>query len=57
MTLSCLLTYFGCIILQAIVNIFVYVPAILVALYLYERFIKNNDEVILLAHIRKLQFV
>ena len=57
MTLSFILTYFGSIILQAIVNIFVYVPAILVALYLYVRFIKNNDEVILLAHIRKLQFV
>ena len=57
MTLSFILTYFGSIILQAIVNIFVYVLAILVALYLYERFIKNNDEVILLAHIRKLQFV
>ena len=57
MTLSFILTYFGSIILQAIVNIFVYVPAILVALYLYELFIKNNDEVILLAHIRKLQFV
>ena len=33
-------TYLGGILIQAIVNIFVYAPAIIVALYLYDRFIK-----------------
>lgn len=31
-------TYLGGILIQAIVNIFVYAPAIIVALYLYDRF-------------------
>lgn len=31
----------GGILIQAIVNIFVYAPAIIVALYLYDRFIKK----------------
>ncbi len=34
-------TYLGGILIQAIVNIFVYAPAIIVALYLYDRFIKK----------------
>lgn len=33
--------YLGGILIQAIVNIFVYAPAIIVALYLYDRFIKK----------------
>lgn len=34
-------TYLGGILIQAIVNIFVYAPATIVALYLYDRFIKK----------------
>lgn len=35
------LTYFVGLLLQAFVNIFVYSPCIVVALYLYERFVKK----------------
>ena len=37
------LTYLGGLIIQAIVNIFVYVPAIVIGLYLYERFIEKHQ--------------
>lgn len=41
MALGFIVTYLGGIIIQAISNIFVYAPAIIVALYIYERFIKK----------------
>lgn len=41
MAFGFILTYLGGILIQAIVNIFVYAPAIIVALYLYDRFIKK----------------
>lgn len=41
MTLGFAITYFGGLLLQAVVNIIVYSPAFIVALYLYERFVKK----------------
>lgn len=44
MTSGFILTYLGGVIIQAIANVFVYTPAIIIALYIYERFIKSNGK-------------
>lgn len=41
MTFGFILTYFGGLLLQAVVNSIVYSPAIIVALCLYDRFVKK----------------
>ena len=44
MTSGFILTYLGGAIILAIAIVFVYTPAIIVALYIYERFIKSNGK-------------